>query len=316
MGLPMDTETLNEILLFVESNFEVTSKIVESGQRIVYLARNIKETGAQFVLKICPVYPANVARIQRELKILSEIDSLFFPKSIYSKYVSNEKINYFLENLDPMTQREKINYLLSLDLSPFLITVEEFIPHLKWPEFESRIKTERDIVNLLKQIFSALNLLWDKKIVHRDLKPDNILIRENMSPVIIDLGIAKSLREGTRDITQPFVSTPCTPQFAAPEQLINSKAEITYKSDQFSIGVYAYFLLTGVFPFGNLEELGPEYFLKNIVNNNIAYIKQIKGDISDGLAEFIHRLLKVNPYQRFRNYENIKKELETLGGKK
>src|SRR5690606_5109832 len=132
---------------------------------------------------------------------------------------------------------------------------------------------EKLFSNFLKNIFTALNVLWEKKIVHRDLKPDNILIRSDLTPVIIDLGIAKSMREGTQAITHVFGHSPCTPQFAAPEQLANNKTEVTYKSDQFAIGVIAFWVMTGSFPFGAISDIGPEGFLKNINENNVTNAK-------------------------------------------
>lgn len=310
----MNQEVLNEILNFVECGYLVTSHIVQSGQRVVYRASKTVDDGTSYVLKTSPVYPESVARIQRELKILEEINSPYFPRSIHNQFISSEDIQYFIDNFDPKTQLEKIRNLQSLDLRPFFVTVEEYIVHQNWgnciPSFQGN---EQELVKFLRHLFTGANLLWDKKIVHRDLKPENILIRNNAEPVIIDLGIAKSMREGTQAITRVFGFSPCTPQFAAPEQLTNNKAEVTYKSDQFSIGVIIYWVMTGRFPFGSINHIGPETFMRNIQANNITDAKTINPNISDNLNNFINKLLSIQPYQRYRNVEAIFAALESIG---
>ena len=304
----------NELLKFVGCEYLATSKIVESGQRVVYLASNNNDPSAKFVLKTCPVYPSNVARIQRELKILSEIDSKYFPKPLHSQFITDEDLNYFVDNFDPKTQGEKINEVLSFNLRPFFVTVEEYIEHIPINDYIVRLKNEDTLIQYLLNVFEALNLLWEKKIVHRDLKPDNILVRSDLSPVVIDLGIAKSMRDGTQVITSPFSSSPCTPQFASPEQLFNSKTEVTYKSDQFSIGILSYFILTGEFPFGTIQDIGIEDYMKSLVANNIKKINDLNSNLSESLQTFVHKLLSPQPYKRFRNYQEIKNKLEEMRG--
>lgn len=310
----MNDNLLNEILAYTETDYSVLTKIVESGQRVVYRAKNVRTDISTFVLKTSPIYPESVARIQRELKILEEINSVSFPKSLFSKFISLEQIQYFIDNFNPKTESEKINYLRTLKLKPFFITVEEYIHHSKWNDhIELFRRNEKEFASFLKKIFQALNILWEKKIVHRDLKPDNILIRPNLDPVIIDLGIAKSMREGTEAITHIFGHSPCTPQFASPEQIMNNKTEVTYKSDQFSMGVIAYWVLTDQFPFGSLGEVGPEGFLRNISNNNVVSIKSINPKVSDNLNKFVMRLLGIQPFQRFRSFQEIESSLNLIG---
>ena len=267
----LEIETLNEILSFIDTtSFVVESKIVESGQRVVYKAKKLNGNHDDcFVLKTSSVYPTNVARIQRELKILNELNCSYFPKSHYSRFISDEDIKYFIDNFDPKTQEEEIKRLKSLNLKPFFVTIENYIEHLSWDDLRKIFKQdEGKFVTFLKKTFEALNLLWNKKIVHRDLKPDNILVNTSLEPTIIDLGIAKSLRDGTELITHPFMPSPCTPQFAAPEQLSNSKTAVTYKSDQFSIGVISFWVVTGIFPFGILQEIGPDGVLKKHIKES------------------------------------------------
>ncbi len=311
----MDITTLNDILDFIESDYRVHSSILESGQRKVYVAKK-NGFAEKYVLKVCPLHPISVARIQREIKILSELDSEYFPKFDFQYFVTDEIINYFIDNFDPKTQQERITQIMSLKLNPFLVTVEEHIEHMPWKGCVDRLRDERTFLIFLRHLFAGLNLLWEKKIVHRDLKPDNILIRPDLRPVIIDLGIAKSMSEGATIITNPAFPSPCTPRFAAPEQLTNNKTEVTYKTDQFAVGVIAFLVLTGKFPYGNDAEIGIEGVVHNCLSGKMESFRKYNTVVSDGVVKLIERLIRVHPFQRFRTLEEIMGTLADIEGAK
>jgi len=140
------------------------------------------------------------------------------------------------------------------------------------------------------------------------------LVKEDLRPVIIDLGIAKSFRDGTMDLTHYAFQTPCTPRYAAPEQLTNSKTEITYKTDQFSVGVIAYTILAGRFPYGDELEIGVERVVGNLVAGRVEDLKKYNDTINDKLASLIHKLIQVKPYKRFRNADTILQKLYEIKG--
>jgi serine/threonine-protein kinase len=307
----MDLATLNEILAFVEADYRAMNVIVESGQRKVYEATSASNVG-RFVLKTCPLQPVLVARIKREIGLLSELNSNFFPKFYFQYFVTDEVLRYFIDNLDPKTQETRIAEVEKMGIKPFLITIEEFIEHVTWQDAHQSISGEKELVNFLIQLFSGLALLWEKKIVHRDLKPENILIRPDHTPVIIDLGIAKSLGDGATDLTHPLFPSPCTPRYAAPEQLTNNKTEVTYKTDQFSVGVIAFLVVTGRYPYGSDAEIGVESVVKNFFDGKMDNVRNGGSTISEPFAVFIERLLKVQPYQRFRTTDEILSALKAI----
>lgn len=300
----MDIVTLNEILEFVESDYRVTALIIESGQRKVFEASSISAVG-KFVLKICPHHAIAVARIQREVSILAELQSKFFPKFFFQHFVTEETLRYFIDILDPKNQHERILEIEKMGIKPFFVTVEEFVDHITWDKVQPVLIDEKKLISFLIQIFEALDLLWQKKIVHRDLKPDNILVRPDFSPVIIDLGIAKNLNEGATALTHPLFPSPCTPRFAAPEQLTNDKTAVTYKTDQFSIGVISFLILTDKYPYGSDAEIGVEGVMKNFFSNNMEMLNKYNNKVSKEFVQFIEKLLKVQPFQRFRTVEEI-----------
>ena len=306
----MDVTTLNEILSFIEADFRAADKLPASGQRVVFQGPQVS-TNINCIIKLCAINPINVGRIQREIRVLGGLDSEYFPKLFYQTFITDSILLDFYDSFDTRQadRKQRLDDLKAMQVKPFLFTVEEYIDHIPWEDCLENLKTELSLVNFLTHLFQALALLWGARIAHRDLKPDNILLRTDLKPVIIDLGIAKSFRPGTQEFT--VFQTPCTPRYAAPEQLTNTKTDITYKTDQFAVGIIAYYILTGQFPYGDVCEIEAQ-ILENFSQGNLGNIRDYNDSINEQLARFVEKLLQVHPYRRFRNVETIIQKLNEI----
>ena len=306
----MDTSTLNEILSFIEADFAAADKLPATGQRVVFRGTQIS-TGDNCIIKLCVINPITVGRIQREIRILGTLDSEYFPKLFHQTFITDSILQDFYDSFDTRQedQKQRLRALQALQIKPFLMTAEDYIDHIEWADCIEDLKKELNLVDFLTHLFQALSLLWGAQIAHRDLKPDNILLQADLKPVIIDLGIAKSFRPGTQEFT--VFQTPCTPRYAAPEQLTNTKTDITYKTDQFAVGVIAFYILTGQFPYGDICQIDAK-ILENFSQGNLTNIRDYSFSINDQLAEFIEKLLQVHPYKRFRNVATILQKLHEI----
>ena len=82
------------------------------------------------------------------------------------------------------------------------------------------------------------------------------------------------------------------------------KSDVTYKTDQFAIGVISFWILTDQFPYGDCCEIG-EQLLMNISQNQMGDIRQYNNSVNGRLIQFIEKLLQVRPNKRFRKVETI-----------
>jgi tRNA A-37 threonylcarbamoyl transferase component Bud32 len=100
-------------------------------------------------------------------------------------------------------------------------------------------------VHIIRQVLEALAEAHGVGLVHRDVKPGNIILceRGGLSDVakVVDFGLVKDLEaEGDATHDAALVGTPL---YLAPEAIRSPVADA--RSDLYSLGAVAYFLLTG-----------------------------------------------------------------------
>ena len=108
--------------------------------------------------------------------------------------------------------------------------------------------SERELMRVFLPILSGLKALHDVKILHLDIKPDNIYIRQNGVPMLIDFGSARGgFARGEKN--QPLTLTPA---FSALEQY-PGQGETGAWTDIYAIGCSMYQCITLRLPRPALE---------------------------------------------------------------
>lgn len=252
---------------------EIIRELAEGGQKRVYLAKH--PDGQLVVIKKGTIKSfTSLERIRREIDLLSELSSEFYPKQYHF-------------NIDVKAKEFEI--------------VEEYIEGKVLREVVNEFHCPKKIYTFLKYVVEGLSIIWEKNVVHRDLKPENIIIRSNGKPCIIDLGIARFLDMESLTRTISPVG-PCTPIYASPEQLNNSKHLIDQRTDFFSLGIIALELYLGIHPFDPKVLDNNFSIVENIMQNQYVVATD---DIEENneLTSFACKTLQTQPYQRFRTYE-------------
>ncbi len=144
---------------------------------------------------------------------------------------------------------------------------------------------------ILFDVGSALSYAHRRGIVHRDVKPSNVMLDHDGKAVVMDFGIAK-VSERSGDLTRTGLLMG-TPEYMSPEQCRGHV--VTPESDQYSLGVVAYAMLTGSPPF-----TGPFYqVLMAHQNDAPPSLAELRPDCPASMAHALERMLSKAPAGRW-----------------
>ncbi len=161
------------------------------------------------------------------------------------------------------------------------------------------------VIHLLSQTCDALAEAHAQGMVHRDIKPANIFAayrgRKHDVAKLLDFGLVRS-EDSTEnlDLTQQHAMMG-SPLFMAPEQGIGERVD--FCADVYSIGVVAYFLLTGRPPFQSDRALK---VLVAHANEAPQSMREIDPSIPEDLERIVMRCLAKRPEDRFESAEQLR----------
>ncbi len=156
-----------------------------------------------------------------------------------------------------------------------------------------------DAIRLLLPIAEALDFAHSQNMIHRDVKPSNILLTERGQPMLTDFGIAKILDlEETQDLTGTGMGVG-TPEYMAPEQWTGKASAL---SDQYSLGVVLYEMLTGRKPY--IADTPAAILLKQ-ATEPLPRPGQYARDLPEKVEKVLLKTLTKNPEDRYQSMEEM-----------
>jgi len=282
--------TLDQVkAAFAGTGIDVLAELGQGNFKVAYRANT---SGGVVALKIVrPQYsgsPSFSERISRELLAMRAVKSPYLVE-LYSASST----------------------LIETQLSVYW--TEEYVPGQNLSEVISRGVLGCDTsISIAKGINQAIGALWSRQIVHRDIKPDNIRVRDDGTPKLLDLGIARhvSLPSQTADHA---ATGPGTPMYRAPEQIKNQKRLITERTDQFALGIVVYQMLTNRYPFAvDPMALTVDDVHEAILTVNPKAPSTINALVTPGLDAVVLRMLGKSPSDRFRTSKMLEDALAAL----
>ncbi len=156
---------------------------------------------------------------------------------------------------------------------------------------------------IVRKLAEALAYAHGRGIVHRDVKPDNVLLDEKGQPYLVDFGLAVQQEEAEK-LTQAGAIVG-TPAYMPPEHAEGMPAEPKPASDQYSLGVVLYELLTGKTPFYG----PPAIVLHNILHQEPAAPRTIRTDIPVELETICLKAMARQPEQRYAGCQELADDL-------
>jgi serine/threonine protein phosphatase PrpC len=145
--------------------------------------------------------------------------------------------------------------------------------------------------DIAERLLRAVGLLHRRQILHRDIKPENLLLGDDGELRLLDFGLAYC-----PGLSQDLPwALPGTPSYIAPEAFRGDVP--TPRQDLYAVGVTLYFLLTGHYPYGEIEAFQRPRF--GLPVNASRY----RPDLPDWIAHSLERAVAAAPDQRFETAE-------------
>ena len=191
--------------------------------------------------------------------------------------------------------------------------VMEYLPGMSLQELvdtHGPLSSARTIY-FLRQICGALQEAHEMNFVHRDLKPANIFAAklggEQDVAKLLDFGLAKDVAAGGSTELTMFDAIAGSPLFMAPE-IATGDAEPGVRSDIYSLGCVAYFLLTGQPPFPGDN---PIKVLMAHANDPLVSPSRLHANIAPDLESIVLRCLEKDPETRIQSAGELAELLDT-----
>jgi serine/threonine-protein kinase len=158
----------------------------------------------------------------------------------------------------------------------------------------------QETARIVTSVSEALTYAHERGLIHRDVKPANVLIeRRTGRSLLSDFGVAKS-RSG-RETTLTLTGTGeivGSPEYLSPEQ---AESGVTgARSDQYSLAVMTYEMLTGRLPF---EGPDPQDFIRQHVEETPIWLLQVEPSLPLEVSKVVDRGLMKEPETRYSSAE-------------
>jgi hypothetical protein len=171
---------------------------------------------------------------------------------------------------------------------------------------------ERRVAHILRQVCGSLAEAHAAGLIHRDIKPQNLMLchRGEVADFVkvLDFGLVKESEVPDADLTRDGAAVG-TPLYMAPEAA-SASAEIDARADLYSLGVVAYFLVTGVQPFFGIN--AREVMRRHMEERPMSPSEKLGQPISPEFEALVLRLLAKDPAQRPQSARDVELMLDDV----
>ena len=264
-------------------DFKLIRKLGQGGMGEVFLAQQIsldRTVALKTLSRELSKKPDFVERFQREARAMARIQH---PHAVQIYAVDSVKGIHFtaIEYIDGQSMQDWMDQMGKLSVG--------------------------DALHVVLCCADALKCAHDDNIIHRDIKPDNILVTSQGVVKVADFGLAKATDE---DVSMTQSGTGMgTPLYMAPEQARNAKY-VDKRTDIYALGVTLYYFVTGDLPFTGESAL--ELIMAK-EEGRYPSARQLNKEVPDRLNLMIDKMMAKNPDHRYNNFEEVIRDLATLG---
>ena len=170
---------------------------------------------------------------------------------------------------------------------------------------------ESDSLRYCIAIAEALDYSWNNSsIIHRDLKPANFMIDGKDKIHLMDMGLAKSMKNDLNLTVEGMVMG--TPYYMSPEQA-SGERNLDVRSDIYSLGASLYHMVTGFPPYNGMTSI--QVMAKKLSDPPIPPEKH-NPKLSPQLCKIIEKLMGIGLDDRPEDWQAALKLLKEKPSKK
>jgi serine/threonine protein kinase len=272
-------------------SYELLGSIGRGGMGEVYRARDSK-LGRQVAVKVLrPDFASDPERLRRFEQEARAASALNHPNIVHIYEIGEDAGTHFIAM--ELVEGRSLREILA----------------------EAPLDGER-ILDLARQLADGLAKAHAAGIVHRDVKPENVMVTEDGFVKILDFGLAKL-------VALPFASGDSematlartrhgmligTVEYMSPEQA-SGKSSVDHRSDQFSLGLIVYEMVTGKLAF---QRETAAQTLASIIESEPPPMTRFNPGGPPGLDAVVARCLSKDPASRYPDTRELSMALKSL----
>jgi len=172
---------------------------------------------------------------------------------------------------------------------------------------KGKIFSEKEAIDIILQLASALGHAHSLGLVHRDVKPKNIMISKDGVVKLADMGLAREttdVKAAKHEQGKAFG----TPYYIAPEQ-IRGLVDIDGRADIYALGATLFHMVTGRVPF---EASTPSEVMRKHLKEPLTPPDHINTSLTAGISEVIEVMMAKEREERYRNMEEVIADLQAV----
>ncbi len=157
-------------------------------------------------------------------------------------------------------------------------------------------------IPIFLQLLDTVAYLHDNNTLHLDLKPNNVMIKDDGSIKVLDMGISAKIRGGENN-----GKLRGTPSFMPPEQF--ERRRLGRYTDIFALGVTLYSMLTMHLPFSGKTH---QEIWNNVKNGNYTPAKAYYPYVNPAFEPILRKALMSEPSERYQSCEEMAKDIRNI----
>ena len=162
----------------------------------------------------------------------------------------------------------------------------------------------RKVIDIAKQVASALRIAHKNKIIHRDVKPHNIMVTNDGVVKLADFGIARAVNDATLSTGSKIVGSV---HYFSPEQARGNYVD--ERSDIYSLGIVMYEMLTGKVPF---DGDNPVTVALKHINEEITPPRELEPGIPPALERIVMKCTNKFQTNRYSSADELIQDLDNV----